>query len=214
MNNISTPITYHVSSYNFSKIYGDNCVVEGLNVSGNLVDNKINIHITPGILISRNAVLAIVDTVDLVFDLSDYNDQGKICVFSVDFDKCNNQHDVSFQVNYVSLDCRFFPSDLAQNLDNAQAILLGAFEFQKDEYNNVEYIDNITPDKSEIISYIDKINICEYELLPFDRLRQDIISVLGNVTGGSGGSGEIGFTGGIGGTGGTGAGGRTGGTGG
>ena len=213
------------------RIYGQNCIINGGEFTCTLKDNTsniINVTISPGQFLLSNTLLVLNYNHVLDLDLTPYSDRGTVLVLAM-YCPCSNLSLSSFyyRLAYLSENGEqllpAFVSNSSSSTDlfeTCSSLILGTVNFSKDLSNTVFLLDNNTPDRKEILSYINNpyviINNIEHEIMPFDRLTDRLCELMKNQTGGTGNSGTFGLTGGtgnIGNTGNTGETGDTGGTG-
>ena len=213
------------------RVYGQNCIINGGEFTCALKDNTsniINVTISPGQFLLSNTLLVLNYNHSLDLDLTPYSDRGTVLVLAM-YCPCSNLSLSSFyyRLAYLSENGEQllppFVSNSSSSTDlfeTCSSLILGTVNFSKDLANVVFLLDNKTPNRNEITSYIDNpyiiINNNDYEVMPFDRLTDRLCKLMQDQRGGTGNTGSVGLSGGSGGTGftgGSGGSGNTGGTG-
>lgn len=231
MSHITSPMAYRsMMSESPLRIYGNNCIVDGGELYGSLRDttsNVLQVNINPAQLLMATTLLITSQTHTLDIDLGPYSDQGSVLVLAI-FCPCSQKQNstLQFRLAYRSIDGAELLPKVTSDIDNVDiieqcsSIVIGTFGFSKNADGQVIGIQQTTPLRSNINSYITNpvLNILthNYEVMPFDRLTDRISALVKGQTGGTGSSGArgpIGQTGGTGNTGGLGTSGGTGGTG-
>ena len=212
------------------RIYGENCIIDGVELVGGLQDTTSNVYVVnfkSGQLLMSNTLLTLSNVHSLELDLSPYSDNG-IVVALAHYCPCtqNNTSNFYYRLAYISSKGGdLLPLASAggntSNVDlvtQCATIVLGTFSFSKDVNGNVISIVQTTPLRNLILSYINNpkitISSTQFEIMPFDRLTDRLCRLMYGQTGGSGARGRTGGTGNHGNTGETGGVGHTGGSGG
>lgn len=212
------------------RIYGDNCIVDGVELVGRLQDTTSNIYTVdfkPGQLLMSNTLLVLNNTHTLDIDLSPYADTGVLLALA-HYCPCtqNSLSSFYYRLAYVSANGgKLLPlagaggeTSSIDLISQCSTIVLGTFSFSKNVKGDIINVVQTTPLRNLILSYINnpKISIANglFEVMPFDRLTDRLCRLMYGQTGGSGARGRTGGTGNSGGTGETGGVGESGGTGG
>ena len=230
INYTSQVITYR-STFTESplRIYGNNCIVEGGTLVGEILDPEsciVQVTFSPGQFILANSLIVLSDVYKLQLDLSAYTQFG-IVLALLHFTACSslNKNSIFYRLAYFPKDRYGLYPFVAGNsedtdiVDNGNTILLGTFVFDKNTDQHLSSFQQTTPTTELLPSYIfnPKYQVTEktqLEVMPYDRLTDRMAKLVYNQTGGTGASGLKGDKGETGGTGGTGETGGTGGTGG
>lgn len=210
------------------KMYGDNCIVDGLTTTPYL-DSTSNstmcVNIDSGMCIIGKQLLEITSTVTLNLDLISFSDIGSVyCMLMYCGCGVSNlqQNTYYFRLAYVSADgSQILPEFKAtatatvDSIFTCDTILLGKYSFEKNDDGSLSHIINQTPSRDSLGGYLDttsfNIGGTSFEMTPFDRFTNRVCTIVNSQTGGTG---PRGITGGIGITGGVGPRGITGGSGG
>ena len=230
MSHVTNPIPYRsMMTESPLRIYGNNCIVDGVNLSGIITGeetNTLKVSFQPGQLLMSNTLLVLNQLHELEIDLSSFSDTGTVLALA-HYCPCTQAKLSSFYYRLAYLPQignKILPTvagtDTAGHdlIEHGSTIILGTFSFSK---NTDGYLNNFvqtTPNRHNILSYITNpavdIGNDEFEIMPFDRVTDRLCSLMYGQTGGTGARGRQGVTGGTGGTGNTGGLGDSGGTGG
>ena len=202
MSYISEPVIYRSMLIESPlEVYGNNCIVEGANLTYDLDENKIfQVTITPSIFVISNRLIKLSESYTVDLDCSIYNFDDSKLVLLGHFVMCSNNSCTNFLYRLAILSDKthsLYPSVLDSNnndIVNNPSILLGAFDVIRNENGEIISIENLTPDRKKALSYVTNPSYLvtptkNLELMPFDRVTDRVAELIVFNTGGTGAQG-------------------------
>ena len=141
-----TNIKSYISNYvrNYFHLFGENCILTGMNVQSYSIDNNdiVSIRVNPGIVLVDLTCIEVLQTTEITLDVSPYDQSGGYLIVNVGYD---NLKTIEYNSPYIKLSYiensgeQGHPIDWNLAKDN---LIIGYFTFEK---TPIKKITNLTP---------------------------------------------------------------------